>query len=195
MAFALTLDHVPEISSSDMDATNEVVRPVFDELRSTHRRWSERALPRWLTSAEAVTLGAIVSRTFGWRKVVEVIPLSVFVDGLRDPTTGKLRLDEHGLPFFGGTGMDRKTLRKALDGLASKGLIARFVCTRSGRDAFAYMPVSAFCLLSFTLRFADRYPMELPRSVIDAARDPVTDLEDAFAGRLRLIETGELDWG
>lgn len=131
-----------------MNQLNLAAERVTPDLRSAHRKWMERLFLRRLTSSQFVVLSAIVSRTFGWKKVIEVIPLTLFTDGMLDGDEGALlKLDEVGLPWFAGTGLDRSTVRKALGDLLRQGLIGRYALNSAGRDVFAYMPVSLRTLL------------------------------------------------
>lgn len=142
MAFPIP-DLPTAITRSHMNQLNQAALRIIPDLRSAHRTWMERLFLRRLTSSQFVVLSAIVSRTFGWKKVIEVIPLTLFTDGMQDGDEGALlKLDAAGLPWFAGTGLDRSTVRKALGDLLRQGLISRFALHSAGRDVFAYMPVS-----------------------------------------------------
>lgn len=193
MAFPLTLDHVPSIAWGEMGNINETLRPVLNDIRPVHRICMERLFLGALEGREFLVLQAIVSRTFGWGKFIEMIALSMFEHGMRDRTTGQLMLDDKGIPYFSGTGLTKKTLTLALDGLAAKGMISRFVCQTGGRDAFAYMPFSASSLAFIMAQYGHRFDGELPESAFGGLattvsdelatvepNEPASDLEKAF---------------
>lgn len=108
------------------------------------REWNrtfERALLPELSPSALKCLLAIKSRTLGWMKYAEAIPISHFVNGMVD-RFGCARLDEGGRPLFAGSGIAKEdTVRSALKTLDQAGLITKMVGSADpGTGANIYMP-------------------------------------------------------
>ena len=162
---------VPTLTRAAMNAANEQFKALAREIRPEHARWRERVCLLDLKSAEYVILSAIVSRTLGWTKLIEVIPFTQFTNGLRDGSGDFSLFDD--MPIFVGTGMDSKTIAKALAGLQANGMIARFSFPSGGRETYAYTPMSAFVLAEILTRKPQHGP--IPPVIRDAIRrDPET---------------------
>ena len=171
MSFVAPLAAVPILTRATMNAINGQLKPLSREIRPEHAKWRERLCLRTLKSAEFVILSAIVSRTLGWTKMIEVIPFTQFSKGLTDSDGNYTVYDD--MPIFVGTGLDSKTISKALAGLQNKGMICRFSFPSGGRETYAYMPISAFVLAEL-LEHLPQHDV-LPPTICEAIRrDPKT---------------------
>jgi hypothetical protein len=171
------------ISKAGMDALNAQLSDVAQRLRPLQRRWMDRVLIRYLSSSEYVVLSAITSRTLGWKKVIEKISLGHFSTGLTDldgEAGSVLMTDpESGVPYFAGTGLDKGTIRAALSGLVRKGVSDRFAIRWAGRDAYAYLPVSANCMMAATHEFKPDFADDACR-LLGGFVEPSAELECRF---------------
>ena len=174
MSFPITLD-VPTLSKRDIERANEFLGPSAKALRRLHWRWMERVFMRELKGAEFTLLAAIVSRTLSWGKMLEIITLEQFRNGILDDA-GQPKLSGDGMPIFAGTGMDRKTIIKALDGLVDWGLVTRYMYQGKGWNACAYMPVTVWYLTNYLEHVGRPFEDELPAAVLAARRyNPETE--------------------
>ncbi|MCJ2019914.1 hypothetical protein MKK84_21170 [Methylobacterium sp. E-065] len=184
-------DELPRLSWRDLHAVNAMVKPddgskPLNDLRMHHRRWMERGLMCAISASQFMVLSAIVARTFAWMKAIEVIPLTVFTDGMRDPNDpNRHATDDEGMPFFIGTGLGTSTVRRALAELAEKRLIDRFQVPTSERNTYAYMPVSAltlyFALAASPTADVDDFPHGI-MNYLRVTRD-MAPLEELFTAR------------
>lgn len=177
------------LTRHDMDALNRVLRPIVFTLRLIHRDWLDRVFLRHLSGAEFMILSAITTRTLPFNKVAEIIPLAQFTEGLlrSGGEPGDFVLDKHGVPVFEGTGLDKLTVRKALAGLAKKGLIERFSVPRLGaRPVHAFTPISVRSMLVAVAELdetGDQLIAKVPDAVFDCTREPIHDLEARFCAQ------------
>ena len=193
---------VPAITRAELDAANDALKPVVRAIRLDHRQWLERAFIGVLAPAEYITLSAIVSRTFGWSKALEIITLDQFANGHKHPGfPDQPLLAPDKTPVWCGTGQDRKTIGKALLGLHDRGMITRFRFSAGGRDAMAYMPLSVHTLLAILEHRDIELAGELPAVLATARRtDPDGDAvvggwENAFTAYACGNPVTEDDWG
>lgn len=133
-----------QTSRRQIDAINDLSKPTIEKVRGIYRKYIERSLAKHLSSNEYLILGSIVTRTLAYSKLIEVIPQSVFMNGIRQPgNSNAFVLDELGMPLYEGTGLDKKTIRKAVEGLTAKGVITTFaVPGKAHAEVFAYSAMS-----------------------------------------------------
>lgn len=136
---------MPRVLGAEPDEWNELA--AF----GTARSFVERELDRWvtrtllpdLTFTELRAFCFVKSRTLGWQKFAEAIPMKHFIHGLRD-NDGHLLRDVHGTILSAGAGIGKEdTVKLALDGLAKKGLLTAYRAPTGSRLANVYMAVSA----------------------------------------------------
>jgi len=170
MTFPVT-SVAPPITRAELDLTNDALKPVVKAIRLTHRQWMERVFIGALKPAEYLVLSAIVSRTFGWSKALEIITLDQFANGHQHPALEMPLLTHDKMPVWCGTGQDRKTIVKALSGLYHQGMITRFRFSAGGRDAMAYMPTTIYALQTYLEKKRDvELNGELPPAISAAKR-------------------------
>ena len=173
----------PRLVFAEVNALNKMLASEgqFRNFRTIHRRWLERCCIGLISSSEYLCLSAISSRTLGWNKLVEVIALSVFENGLQDLETNAYLSDDDNLPFFTGTGLNTKTIRTATRSLHRKGLIERFEMRVAGRDTYGYMALSVGTLIAFILHYELVVPENIAR-IIDrlAHRPPCSEAEQCL---------------
>lgn len=180
---------VPVITWGELHALNALVKPYEDECgskirpldraRRHHAKWLARGLFCCLAPREHVILSAITARTFGFGKLIETVPLSIFTEGMHDPNNPEAHhLDEDGVPYFAGTSLNISTVRKALSELEQKHLIQRFQVLGVERHTDAFMPVSvATAAMMLGAYFAlDDLPSSV-QACIDG-RERLTELEE-----------------
>lgn len=178
MAFP-TRNFSAKISRADLNSLNRLAKPVISDIRLTQRRWMERIFIRHLSPSEFMVLSALVARTLAWTKVIEVVPLSVLSQGMLAEDQTTLLVNEYGLPYFAGTGLDRVTIRKAVAGLLEHGVIDRYALSVSGRDVFAYVPLSVRTLLVLMTAHASIPDAAVP-DVFKQDQGSMGELEAAF---------------
>lgn len=198
MTFKASAD-IPFITKGDLHALNELVRPSpigergarssarpLDDLKNHHRRWMERVLLGNLKASEYAVLAAIVARTFSWNKALEVIPLTVFTEGMREPgRPDNYATDDEGVPYFVGTGLGTSTVQRALTSLAEQRLIERFQVPGVERNVHAFLPVSGVTLIMALSSSAPETVADIPDRIMThiKATPAVTPLEEAFQAR------------
>ncbi len=177
------IENCPRISKAGFDELNAELSAVAQQLWPLHRRWMDRVLIRYLSSSEYVVMSAIASRTLGWKKVIEKIPLGHFSTGLTDldREDGAVLLTDpaNGVPYLAGTGLDKSTVRAALSGLLRKGVADRFSIRWGGRDAYAYIPVSANCMIAAAHEFRPDFAEDASR-LLGGFAEPTAELECRF---------------
>lgn len=190
MAFSTIID-AALITRQQIGQANSAAKPIMQELRLIHRKTSERFFMRSLSSSEFMVFSAIIARTFGWQKIIEIIPLEVLKNGIMDHSQpGEHLMTEDGIPVFSGTGLDKLTIRRAISGLIQKGLIARFAVPTGGREVCAYMPISVLVLVFAVLRFSPDSICDIPKAIKDTLDDqPASGLERCLARQLVCEDT------
>ena len=121
----------------------------------------ERAWERWfyreqlplVTDSELRVITFIKSRTLDWQKFAEVIPMSVFLNGLREDDGGYM-LDREGERLCSGCGIRKEdTVRDALKRLRARGLITCFPGVRGSRyPANTYMALGEIQLADMLIQ-------------------------------------------
>lgn len=120
--------------------------------RESWRRIEREYLP-CLRPIDVVNIVFIRSRTFGWQKYAEAIPMHHFIHGVRDEA-GDLLIDQSGQPVSSGTGIAKEdTVRSSLKRLVDLGLIEMIAGQRrSITPANIYMPASQTLLAQLVLQ-------------------------------------------
>ncbi len=95
----------------------------------------------------------IISRTLGWQKYAEAIPMQVFLHGIRE-ADGSLFKDEYGQFVASGTGIKKEdTIREAIGFLRQGGYITVFPGKRGTvTPANVYMPMNEADLARLVLQ-------------------------------------------
>ncbi len=121
--------HIPEVRSKiERDVNRLLVRDLMGHLDASEYR----------------VLHFIIGRTLGWQKFAEAVPMSHFLNGMRD-ADGDLAVDEQGKPYCRGVGLRKdETIRAAVRRLETR----RFITVFDGKPgtlqpANVYMPFHA----------------------------------------------------
>jgi len=119
------------------------------------RRHTENAIYRYLHRAWMPELSGIqykvysfvISRTLGWQKYAEAIPMRHFIDGLCE-ADGSLHRGDEGFPACAGTGIRKEdTVRSALEHLRTNKFITIFPGKRGTvTPANVFLPLSEVSL-------------------------------------------------
>lgn len=117
-----------------------------------HRRLFRAWLPG-LSGNQLKIYLFIISRTLGWQKYAEAIPMRHFLSGIQE-ADGSLYKDEEGVPASSGTGICKEdTVRDAVSFLRSKRFITVFPGKRGTVTAAnVYLPLAEDLLAAVALK-------------------------------------------
>lgn len=159
MSFGREPNGAPQITTDGIATLGHVLGSRIVAFRLAYRKIMERHLIAALSPTDYMVLSAIVSRTLGWRKLVEVIPISVFSQGMRDRYDSSEHLfDEEDICLFAGTNLDKLTIRRSLQRLVENKLIERYALPTPSRTVYAYSIVSQIALEAICYFIGIRWP-------------------------------------
>lgn len=131
--------------------------------QSIIRQWIERYWIDFLTPAQFKVLSLVVSRTVGWGKMWETIPMRHFAEGAIRRTFREGQDNPVTRMTFRGSGLSLPTIRRAIQELVEQGFIRR----KPHRDTY-------------------RYAVAWQR--MGTAQDPIVALIDGASGGTELAE-------